>query len=123
VLCLCVLTLAHTFSQWEVLHRSSLAYNVRVLETGLHRRFKESLNRLWQLTGAGSYHTKPEDIQVHSAALAMCAIIFSLCLSQQYQQDNALISSLFIVYAPLAVADDLLFTSNLPRRTLHTLND
>ena len=59
---------------------------------------------------------KPEDNQVRSAALAMCAIFFSLCLSQQYQQDNALITTLFIVYAPLDVAvEELLFHCNLPR--------
>ena len=42
------------------------------------------------------------------------AQIDSLCLPQQYQQDNALISSLFIVYAPLDRADVLNFHHNLP---------
>ena len=88
-MCLCVLTLAQTVSQVEVLHTSSFAFNCRVLETGLHRRFKKSINRLWQKTGAGSYRLKPEDIQ--------------------FQQDNALITTLFLVYAPLAVAENLLF--------------
>ena len=40
--------------------------------------------------------------------------IDSLCLPQQYQQDNALISSLFIVYASLDRADVLNFHANLP---------
>jgi hypothetical protein len=42
------------------------------------------------------------------------AQIDSLCLPQQYQKDNALISSLFIVYAPLERANELNFTHNLP---------
>jgi hypothetical protein len=63
---------------------------------GLHRRFQDSRNRLWQSTGAGSYRLKPEDIK--------------------YQQDNALITTLFIVYVPLDVAvEELLFHCNLPR--------
>ena len=33
---------------------------------------------------------------------------------QQYQQDNALISTLFIVHAPLAVASQLNFRESLP---------
>ena len=68
-MCLCVLTLAQTVSQVEVLHTSSFAFNCRVLETELHRAFKTSPNRLWQVTGSGSYRLKPEDIKVRFAAL------------------------------------------------------
>jgi hypothetical protein len=79
--CLCVLNLTQKVSQVEVLHTCSFAFNCRVLETGLHRRFKDNHNRLWQKTGAGSYRLKDADIE--------------------YQQENALISTLFLVYAPL----------------------
>ena len=51
------------------------------------------------------------------------AQIDSLCLPQQYQQDNALISSLFIVYAPLDCADVLNFHHNLPLYALTHADD
>ena len=57
-----------------------------------------SHNRLWQRAGSGSYRLKPEDIQF------------------RVDKDNALITTLFIVYAPLAVAiEKLQFHVNLPR--------
>jgi hypothetical protein len=52
-------------TQMEVLHSSSFAYNCRVMETRLHREFKESVNRLWSHIGAGSYYLSEKAIQVH----------------------------------------------------------
>ena len=53
-------------TQMEVLHSSSFAYNCRVMETRLHREFKESVNRLWSKIGAGSYYLPEKAIQVHN---------------------------------------------------------
>jgi hypothetical protein len=39
----------------EVLHSSRFAYNCRVLETRLHRKFHSMINRLWRQIGAGYY--------------------------------------------------------------------
>ena len=50
--------------QVETLHRSTFAFNCRVLETELHRSFKTSTNRLWANVGSGSYFLKDEDIKV-----------------------------------------------------------
>lgn len=80
--------------QVETLHRSAFAFNCRVLETELHRSFKHSNNRLWTNVGSGSYFLKDEDIQ--------------------HQRDNALISSVFIVYAPCNVVSHLSLHNRLP---------
>jgi hypothetical protein len=70
--------------QVEILHQHQFAYNCRVLETKIHRAFQASPNRLWRLwrkVGSGSYFLKEKDLQ--------------------NQIEFSLISSVFIVFAPL----------------------
>lgn len=54
--------------EMEVLHSSRFAYNCRVLETRLHRKFHSMINRLCSRIGAGSYYMSEQallSLQVH----------------------------------------------------------
>ena len=59
------------FPQVEILIQNSVAFNMRVVETALHRKFHQNTHRLWQKIGAGSYYLKDEDIQVSCAPPAL----------------------------------------------------
>ena len=78
----------------EVLHSSRFAYNCRVLETRLHRKFHSAINRLWSHIGAGSYYLSEQALL--------------------HQHEYALISKVFIVYAPLSVKERLHFRKSVP---------
>jgi hypothetical protein len=78
----------------EVLHSSRFAYNCRVLETRLHRKFHSAINRLWSHVGAGSYYLSEQALL--------------------HQKEYALISKVFIVYAPLSVIERLHFRMSVP---------
>lgn len=80
--------------QVQVLHTSSFAFNERVLETRMHRKYHTYPSRLWMKIGAGSYY-------MSEAAL-------------NEQLENARISCVFIVHAPPSVCDSLYFSGNLP---------
>lgn len=99
-------------TQMEVLHSSNFAYNCRVMETRLQREFQSSNNRLWSCIGAGSYYLSEKAIKVHNVGV-ICHL-FVLTHVMQNQLDYALISKVFIVYAPLSVASSLFFRASLP---------
>jgi hypothetical protein len=108
-------------TQMEVLHSSSFAYNCRVMETRLHREFKHSANRMWSYIGAGSYYLSEKAIQVHNRDICHLFVL-TQCGMLQNQLDNALISKVFIVYAPLSVASSLFFRASLPMHAIsHSL--
>ena len=80
--------------QVEVLYRNLLYCNAHSVETALQTACWDSPNRLWRCNGAGSYLNRPHQIQE--------------------QLKNAVISTVFIVYAPLTLRHRFLFARNLP---------
>ena len=101
------------FPQVEILIQNSVAFNMRVVETALHRKFHQNLHRLWQKIGAGSYYMPQR--RGHTGKLRSSrVVVWFVSRLQQYQKDNALISSVFIVYAPRSAAAALAFKDALP---------
>lgn len=96
--------------QVDVIHTSSFMFNCRVLETHLHYTFHSDKRRLWQKIGAGSYSLSDEAIQVRSPPLLFAIL---RCVLQE-QLDNARISKVFVVHAPMSVRDKLHFCKNVP---------
>jgi hypothetical protein len=80
--------------QFKVLHKSRLYCNIRRIETAIHTKLKMHTNRLWHISGSGSYRNRPDEIRE--------------------QLDLCRISSLFITFAPLTIMHRLSFHPNLP---------
>ena len=78
----------------EVLYRNMLVCNARMVETGLHKALWDNRNRLWRCIGAGSYYNRPEQIKE--------------------QLKNAVIATVFVVYAPVTLQHRFRFASSLP---------
>jgi hypothetical protein len=78
----------------QVLYRNMLVCNVRSVETALHSALWDNVNRLWRVPGAGSYYNRPEQIQE--------------------QLKHAVIATVFVVYAPVALKHRFQFARGLP---------
>ena len=77
-----------------MLYRNMLVCNARMVETGLHKALWDNRNRLWRCIGAGSYYNRPEQIKE--------------------QLKNAVIATVFVVYAPVTLQHRFRFASSLP---------
>jgi hypothetical protein len=61
--------------QVEELASDNFAYNMRMLETSLHRAFHHNPARLWSKIGAGSYFLSDEAIE-KQRVLFICSSFF-----------------------------------------------
>ncbi len=78
----------------EVLYRNMLVCNVRMVETALHYALWGNRHRLWRVAGAGSYYNRPAQIQE--------------------QLEHAVVATVFVVYAPVALKHRFQFADGLP---------
>jgi hypothetical protein len=64
-----------TRKQVEELASNNFAYNMRMMETSLHRAFHDNPARLWTAIGAGSYFLSDEAIEKQQV-IFICSSFF-----------------------------------------------